>query len=339
MQTAARDRGRYAIDCVQLRGSTGQIVATDACQLLVQEGFSWPWTGDVLIPRTRIFESPELASPPAIELGQADSHVAFRIGPWTVWLTIDTDCRYPSVEHVIPAVDASTTRFRIAADEAPRLAEALDRLPAADEDNSPVTVDCNGQLLIRAKAADQPRATELVLPRAEISGTPIRCHTNRNFLQRAIELGFHEMHITGADKPLLCQDECRRYVWQMLTPEDALPPTGDCLRIELPVPRPVTRSRIGSQTATTGIHQIPNRNPTATNRVKRVAASTRSGHAQPTVSQPSDPEVEVRAVHTSLRQALTSTRRILAALRHERRQNRVVRSTLASLRQLQAKAS
>lgn len=339
MQTAARDRGRYAIDCVQLRGSTGQIVATDACQLLMQEGFSWPWSGDVLIPRTRILEAPELTNPSTIDIANCDFHVALRIGPWTVWLAIDNDAPYPSVEHVIPALDGATTRFRITADEAPRLAEALDRLPAVDEDSSPVTVDCNGQLVIRAKSTDQPRTTELVLPRAEVTGSPLRFNTNRRFLQRAITLGFHEVHITDAAKPLLCQDDRRKYVWQTLTPEDALPPTEDCLRIELPTPPAAAQNRSGSKGHSTGNKQLATRNQTASNRTTPVVPSRRNRHVRPSASQPTDPETEVRSVRASLRQALVDTRRLLAALRHERRQNRVVRSTLASLRQLQAKAS
>src|SRR5207245_8412254 len=61
-QSAAREGIRYALDRIQLRGSTGSIVATDGKQLLLQAGFRFPWTEDVLIPSTPVFACPELAA-------------------------------------------------------------------------------------------------------------------------------------------------------------------------------------------------------------------------------------------------------------------------------------
>ncbi len=51
---------RYALGCIQLRAgkpgrNEGRIVATDGKQLLVQSGFALPWTGEVLVPASRIF--------------------------------------------------------------------------------------------------------------------------------------------------------------------------------------------------------------------------------------------------------------------------------------------
>lgn len=354
METTAKEDSRRGLDCVQLRGATGQIMATDASQLLIQDGFQFPWPGDVLISNSRLFGSPELARHAPIELGKTDQHLVFRIGAWTLSLVIRTDVRFPNVEHVIPAVENTATRFRIAADDGQVLADVLDRLPASDEDGSPITVDCNGHVAIRAKAADHPQVTELVLSRAELAGQPIRFNTDRRFLQRAIALGFREVHITDSTTPLLCHDARRKYVWQAMTPEGALLPSDDCVRIELPVSQPSTQNHKSPRphTHTNRINRMSHNNHTRTNRVAQATATATptelaasnanghdTGHESEPVSVATNPESELLALRESLRSALTHTSRLVAALRQQRKQHRLVQSTLASLKQLQSAAS
>ena len=54
-QTASKDNVRFALQKLQLRGGTGDIVATDGHQLLVQGGFALPWRMDVLVPAVNVF--------------------------------------------------------------------------------------------------------------------------------------------------------------------------------------------------------------------------------------------------------------------------------------------
>ena len=58
--TCDPDSTRYALGHLQLRGEQGTIVATDGRQLLVENGWQFPWTGDLLVPRSKIFASAEL---------------------------------------------------------------------------------------------------------------------------------------------------------------------------------------------------------------------------------------------------------------------------------------
>ena len=55
MMTTEREAIRYAVDHIQLRGETGEIVATDGRQLLVQSGFEFPWQENLLVPRNPRF--------------------------------------------------------------------------------------------------------------------------------------------------------------------------------------------------------------------------------------------------------------------------------------------
>jgi len=96
------DSARYAVDHLQLRGLQGTISATDGRQLLVQSGFTFPWEGDLLIPCSRVFASPELARDNPILVGKVGDWVAFRAGGWTIWLAVNKDGRFPDVERHIP---------------------------------------------------------------------------------------------------------------------------------------------------------------------------------------------------------------------------------------------
>ena len=53
--TCTEDSARYALDCIQLRGTVHEIVATDGHQLLVRSGFGFPWDGDLLIKGSPTF--------------------------------------------------------------------------------------------------------------------------------------------------------------------------------------------------------------------------------------------------------------------------------------------
>jgi hypothetical protein len=60
-------------------------------------------------------------------------------------------------------------------------------------DKAPVTLDLNGQAVVRAKAEGQEQVTEVVLCQSEVHGPPVRFATNRDNLGRALALGFCEL--------------------------------------------------------------------------------------------------------------------------------------------------
>src|SRR5205823_10511182 len=114
-----------------------------------------------------------------------------------IFLTIQVDARFPRVEHVIPDGRSAGTRLRLDPEDAAFLEQALDRLPGGDEPSAPVTLDLNGTVAVRARAAGQGRVTELVLGRSGFVGTPVRLVTNRHSLARALRLGFAEVEVAG----------------------------------------------------------------------------------------------------------------------------------------------
>src|SRR5205823_2058857 len=87
--TAATENTRYALGCLQLRGP-GEIVATDGRQLLLSGGFNFPWTDDLLIPRSPVFACKDLPRDDPISVGKTETHVIFRVGPWTLCFPVQT---------------------------------------------------------------------------------------------------------------------------------------------------------------------------------------------------------------------------------------------------------
>ena len=155
--TGSDDGTRYALNCVKLRGGDArEVVATDGRQLLVHGGFAFPWAGDVLVKRSPVFASKGLPRDRPVSVGKTDAHVVLRVGPWTLYLEVQ-DARFPRVDQVIPDPSAVTTRLSLDAADAAFLAQALDRLPGADELNSPATVDLNGRVAVRAGAPTSRR--------------------------------------------------------------------------------------------------------------------------------------------------------------------------------------
>jgi hypothetical protein len=235
---------RYALACVELQGARGRIVATDGRQLLVEDGFAFPWDEDVLLYGSKLFGCPEVVGDQPVRVGRTGDHVALQLGSWRFWLPTNQEGRFPDVSRHLPHTEEATARVQLARSDAAFLAQALPRLPGGDELNEPVTVELDGAVTVRAKAAGQPKAMELVLTNSRWSGQSVRLHTNRRFLARAARLGFRELLVYGPRRPISCQDESRRFVWALLDPESAIAPQADAIRLTSPrQPNPPKASR------------------------------------------------------------------------------------------------
>ena len=356
---------RYALGCLQLRGQQGSIGATDGRQLLIQAGFHFPWTGDILVLRSKVFASTELPRDQPVLVGQAGDWAAFRTGPWTFWLAINKDGRFPDLDRQVPQPDMATTRCRLSEADADFLSRAIPRLPCEEEYNYPITVDLNGQIAIRAKAADQPKVTEVILTSSTCSGEPVRLNMNRKFLARATRLGFRELYIYGNKVPVLCRDDSRQFVWAVLEPDPAIPPAKDPIRIksgqattDVSTPKPRTRRRtstVSQPTTNSNGNGQPQASgePAANGQVAKTNGQAQSGsktnaNGQPRTSgrarQAAAKTVgrenvagliqQAEALRQSLRETLLKTNALLKGLKRHRRATRTLESTLGAIRQL-----
>jgi hypothetical protein len=319
---------------------------------LVQEGYRFPWSEALLVPRSPAVLAKEVPLDASVEVGRTKTHVALRLGNWTFYLRIDADSRFPNIDAVIPRSSQIASRCKIAPEDTAFLLQSLPRLPGQDDEHAPVTLDLHDGVVIRAKAAEQDRVTEVVLQRSTASGNAIRFCTDRELLARALNLGFNEIQIVDAATPILCEDGHRRYVWMALE-RDAISPTADAVRIVSvstavgePAPNKPrlarhsrqrsalngTTSHAGIQKSSAGVLPAPFPNAQEASTVVQAAqVRSRSSGADNGLQTLID---EAEALKNVLRDAYTRTHHVLTVARRQRKQANAVQPVMASLRQL-----
>jgi hypothetical protein len=163
------------------------------------------------------------------------------------------------------------------------------------------------------------------------------------------------------DKIIRSEDEGRVYLWMPCDPKGALAPSDDAVRIEAPEPGTVrvTRSpttsrshepmpRVSRTTSPPAANPVA-ANATASPATQPVAADPLNGHmpgvvgrnGQPvtnsvhgepsTTSTPLEQAIELR---NSLRQTLDQVSALVGSLKRQKRQQKLMQSTLATLREL-----
>jgi hypothetical protein len=358
---------RYALNNIHLRGEGGLVTATDGRQLFQHGGFTFPWTGDVMIPRLDLLGCSELEPTALIEIGKTDKSVALRLGNWALLITTDTVGRYPKIDEILAQAESGGTVLRLPAADAAFLADALPRLPKSELDECGVTLDLNGETCLRARGTEGSPTTELVLAGATFTGDPLRVETNRQYLLNAISLGMREIRLSAPDAALVASEHRRKYLWMPLSPRNALGPSADAIRIDsaavaagvsrLPSISKTRRRSKMSESSTLSTSAIetaaasdcqsgggsdPAANGrtanagAATNEVAPPAGQVRRSRIRKTSRQASPGPIEQAvAVRDSLRESVAKANELIRTLKRQRQQNRLVATTLASLKQLQ----
>jgi hypothetical protein len=336
--TTDADSIRYATNCVQLRGKAGKIVATDSRQLLVQSGFSFPWDDDLLVPRSSLFTYRQLPIDVPLCIGRSDNWLTLQTGPWTFHLAIDKERRFPRTEDLIRRPETAVTRLTIAPADAEFLADAIERLPCDDDGlNQAVTVDLNGQVIVRARANDSKVPTELVLTRSSASGEDMRLAIGRTYLARAIQLGFRELCLYGPEVPLQACGENRAYVWAPLGVHGVIQPNNKTVRIDSAAsqsqPRTVQTTTPTTRSVITMVKSTKPQSEAANETAN--GNGNGNGHSQPDAAGPADLIEQAEALRTTLRTALGQVSELVSALKQQKKNTRSVQSALATLRQLE----
>jgi hypothetical protein len=166
-------------------------------------------------------------------------------------------------------------------------------------------------------------------------GAPVSFNANRARLLRALELGLNEIHFASDEVPVLCQAGNARYAWAPFSKEGVIPASDDAVRLTSAAAgneRPsAARRRAPKAAPANGDKQPSNSEPNPvgpTTRKRRLAHGKQAGGADGLIQK-------AEAVHASLRETLLQNRELLKALKQHRRQTRLVRTTLSSLKELQ----
>ncbi|MDB5336613.1 MAG: hypothetical protein JWN70_2232 [Planctomycetaceae bacterium] len=312
--TVAYDSTRYALNCVRLRGTDGQMAATDGQQALIQTGFRFPWENEVLVPASAAFAAKSICRSQDVAIGRSPEWMFVRADAWTIALKIEKDRRFPAVDSQIPEIRTATTTLSLAEEDAEFLVRAAKRLPGSEEANAPVTLDLNGAAVIRAQATGQHSPTDLVLSNSRRIGDELKVSTDRSFVERAMQLGFREIYLRDVEAPAFCRDKNRSYIWALLGKNTVLTADATAIRIESPIRQSVSTTFIRP------------RAPLEPPKSKKMNSGAVDSESILTTAE---------ALRSAPREVLGNTRALITAIKQRRKQNRLVDSTLRSLKELQ----
>ena len=207
--TAVGDASRFALH--RIRCGHGELVATDGMVLLIQGGFRFPGTGQLLLPATPVFGCPEVRDQTPVGFGRAKDHAVITAGPWAVALRIDAGSRFPDVDSIIPNLSRALTKVELTD---AGLAAIRDRVPGlpVDGEQRKVVLDLSDAGIVVSAGGNR------VVVAGKVSGPAVRMACDRKHLARLAELGLRRLAVTGPDKPVVAHDEVRKLVWVPLAP-------------------------------------------------------------------------------------------------------------------------
>ncbi len=326
---------RYALGCIQLRGKHGDISATDGRQIFQQRGFQFGTDQELLVRPSSLFSAKELIGELPVQFGITDEHAVFGLDAWRFWLPLEKEGRFPRIDEVIPAERSVVTTLELSHSDTVFLAENLKRLPGSETSDQPVTLDLNGWVAIRSRNGDEGSVTELRLSNSVRSGNEICVQTNRRYLERAAQLGFQRLGFVAPEAPIVCREERRTYVWAVLEAKGAVP-ADKAVVIQSPLDSHKATRKSRTKSRLQRIHTMS---------ARPKAESSPSTKAEP-VSTPvnsaagKEPSVieQALALRDLLRNTLSSVNRLVLAIKRQKKQEKFLRSTLASLKDLQSVA-
>jgi len=301
---------RFALGGVCLRGEKSQILATTGTQLLVQEGFEFPWDNDVICPTAKILACKALTEIDSeVLLGYVDSGwVYFSVGEVSLWLRA-IEGRFPKVDQLIVPTE-NMAYLEIHPTDATFLLEKLTTLPGKKEENSPVHMILNDMVQVRAYDTSQKSGVTLELTLSTFTGESVNFAMNRLFLKNALQFGCLRIGIdpTGT-APALCTSEGQSFVFMPLDRKE-------------PEVEPTCMSTIASH-----VQSIAPPAP-----VKRRRRTVKRDTVKPT--DKTELLEQAEQTRTDLRNALVSINTLVKGIKAQKHQDRLLRNTMDSLRKL-----
>ncbi len=328
LQDAAKcvdaENTRYSLGSICLRGSKAQIVSTDGRQALIQDGFSFSWENDVLCPVTKIFGAKELRElGDTVKVGFEDHWIFFQVGNVSLWLK-EIDGKFPQLDQFTKNIDHFTW-LNVDPTDTVFVSDRLDNLPGKADRESPIYIHLNNGVAVRGHDQVQQTATELRMEKSRYDGSNVTMPVNRKFLKNALNLGVARIGFDPKDRtPLIGYGERKTFI--------VMPLEGDEPKVE--VDKLTVLSSNVKATLSTNLSKAVK---TKTNAPVATVVAKCVRPIEPL--RQSNEQMDVIAASEGLCQTLADTlritRRLVRNLKQQRKQNRLMRATIASLRELQ----
>jgi hypothetical protein len=315
-RSASKDPTRYALNRIQVRGADGRVIGTNGKTALLWGGFDLPFVENLLVPAVPVFGSREMTSGGTIRVGRTPKHLVVESGSWRVCLSIDPGGRFPDVGGVVPK--NSPTVAGIDERDAVELLGALPGLPVSDEEYRPVTVDLNGGVVVSARDETSGAVQEVRLVRSPSAGPSAVFAIDRRVLARALELGCVTLGYTP-DRPIVFEGGDKTFVAAALEP-------GLIVRSTTPVPQ--ARNALPLPTP----ERKPPVKPHESNGHPPSGQTPNARHDPPPDTV--DPLVAAEELRAALADAAVKASRLVAALKSQKKEKKVLRDVWAGLKQV-----
>ena len=316
-RTSSREDGRYAISRVQVKGSKGEVIATDGKVAVIFGKFPFPFTDDVLVPAIPLFGCPEIRDEHEVRVGRTKAHLVVVAGDWTAWLSVAPPGKFPDVAAVVPR--HAPTTVTLGRTDAAKLLPQLPQLPGQAHEHRPVTLDADKHLVISGYDEATHDTKAIALAASAATGPAVRVVPDRRVLARILALGCNTLR---------------------LTPDKALVGLGDEVTVlaaplDPPLAAPISEPSNPTTTPTPVPAPIPDPNPERNTTVKPDPnGANHNGRRDPPNEEPLDPLTAAEELRDALGDVLTKATKLIAALRATRKEKKVLSSIWAGLKQL-----
>jgi hypothetical protein len=324
---------KTALNGICLRGATEQILGTNGIQLLVNEGFAFPWKEDVITPVSKIFGSKELNGIDTDEvlIGQINEMVYYAVGEVEIWLRAITGGTFPKVSDLLKPGPTSFY-LDVHPTDAAFVLEQIGKLPGSKDYESPIWISLGDKIQVRAYDHALQTGTALELSHSSWTEKDVKMSCNRLFLKNALQFGCLRIGIAPNDTaPAICTGTDRTFVFMPLNnkgePEVEAAHMAVTTSESQPAVTPATKTSTKSvPKATAAVPAVPAK------RRRKVAAGKDT-----TATKQGDNAVllqSVEHVRQALRDSLVQVNDLIRTVKSHRRQERLLQNTMDSLRKL-----
>ena len=238
------------------------------------------------------------------------------MGPWTIWIRIQKEGRFPKIDDLIRPAGTGRSQLSIDPRDARFALESLQRLPTGEDANRSVTLDLNGEVLIRAQADPSTPPSELFLARSKLIGEPVRLVASGAQFGRALSMGFTEFQLFGPDVAIQACDARRHYITMPFSADGAVEANALTQRT----------NSLDSRLSVRFTRPIPE--PILATRAAAISDAPLAAAIETRTEGPVSPVDQLHALRARLRDALRITSDLVRALPRPKRRSQIAESTL-----------
>lgn len=248
-----------------------------------------------------------------MNIGFDNEQIYFELGNVAFWLNPIAG-NFPHLDKLVKSYERFSW-LNVHADDASFVTQRLDNLPGKEDHDTPIYVELNSYVSVRGCDAAQSNATELRLSRSHFEGKSVVMSMNRRFLKNALNFGIHRIGFDPDEQqPEIGFGERKTCI---VMPLEGTPPNLDTAHItvlsssDTPAPR---------QTMSKPKQEVP--------------TSTQS---EPVQKQKSKGQLleEAEKLREALRESLVGVNGLIKEIKSQKRHDKLLRDTVASLRKLQ----